>query len=41
MLNTSLLVVTSDPPKPAVTMERAQVGETAGEVTQDDGSQYC
>ena len=41
MLNILLLVVTSNPPQPAVTLERAQVGETAGEVTQDDGSQYC
>jgi len=36
-----LLVVTLNLPQPAVTMERAQVKETTGEVTQDDGSQYC
>jgi len=36
-----LLVVTPNPPQPAVTLERAQVGETTGEVTQDDGSQCC
>jgi len=29
------------PPQPAVTLERAQTEETTGEVTQDDGSQYC
>ena len=29
------------PPQPAVIVERAQVGETTGEVTQDDGSQVC
>jgi len=36
-----LLVVTPDPAQPAVTLERAQVEETAGEATQDDGSQFC
>jgi len=30
-----LLVVTPNPPQPAVTMERAQVEETTGEVTHD------
>ena len=41
MLNVLHLAVTSDPPQAAVILEKAQVGETTGEVTQDGGSQYC